>query len=365
MSFWRRRNNKVYVYTHISGKDKQVPRSVTHHLDCCTDYSIDAWIKEYDGTPDIPVIPANLFNLLEEYLTYMRDVRCQDYTTIMTHKSVLTKLVFEFFLDQGKPEPRDWPDVSIKLLPWLLARGCSNNQVIKCNAALRKFWRYHRRHKNIPIPFDIDLDFPHQEAKETPLKRLLTPDDILTFIKPNTPTDVKLMALLGYFCSLRPQETLGLTVKDFHAGADAGVKECCKTMAAIGMYNRLAVYVGKQKTHKGDRAKVKAMSKGWVACFDRRAAEMIVPLINDMGDDDALFKYTANQGFAKWKKYGIDGVTLKDLRRASLYYLGHYTPITYVMLRHHARHRDERTTWLYMRRREEGPENQPRKKLAI
>jgi hypothetical protein len=169
------------------------------------------------------------------------------------------------------------------------------------------------------------------------------------------------MVLLGYFFSLRPQESLGVTVRDFDTDT---AKECCKTMAGMGLYGTLAVHVSKQKTNRGIRNSVKAQSTGWVACFDKTAAGILAAIVDSMGDDEPLFAYAANRGFDRWRDHGIPDMTLKDLRRASLYWLGHYTQLTYVMLRHHARHRDERTTWLYMRRKEDGPGNAPRKRLA-
>jgi hypothetical protein len=54
-----------------------------------------------------------------------------------------------------------------------------------------------------------------------------------------------------------------------------------------------------------------------------------------------------------WSKSGIKDIALKDLRRASLYWLGHYTNITLVGLQSHARHADPKTTALYYRRPDE------------
>ena len=47
---------------------------------------------------------------------------------------------------------------------------------------------------------------------------------------------------------------------------------------------------------------------------------------------------------------GYPGMTLKDLRRASLYWLGHYSSVDLVALKNHARHRNVETTSLYTRR---------------
>ncbi len=54
-----------------------------------------------------------------------------------------------------------------------------------------------------------------------------------------------------------------------------------------------------------------------------------------------------------WKKAGINKITLKDLRRASLYWLGHYSELNFVDLKNHARHSQPSTTPLYVRRPEE------------
>jgi integrase len=54
----------------------------------------------------------------------------------------------------------------------------------------------------------------------------------------------------------------------------------------------------------------------------------------------------------------VDGITLKDLRRASLYHLGHHTAFSgeLTLLMKHARHKEPQTTMLYLRRPDEdGP----------
>jgi hypothetical protein len=193
----------------------------------------------------------------------------------------------------------------------------------------------------------------HLPANDTPLKHVFTPADIfaMRFESP----DLELIILLGYFFSLRPQEIMALTKSDFSAGTPATKLECCKVMAQIELYSKLAVRVERQRKAasmvKGEEKKVtkapKKHSFGWIACFDEGAAKRIVTLIKERSD--RLFHHGVDWYSAQLRRSGFQ-FTLKDLRRASLYWLGHHTEINPIQLKNHARHKKLETTMLYCRR---------------
>jgi hypothetical protein len=122
-------------------------------------------------------------------------------------------------------------------------------------------------------------------------------------------------------------------------------------MAAAGLYDRLLVKIYRQKSrglnHMPDP---KANSKGLVACFSEEAAKIIVQELNLKERDETLFPFGADWYFKSWRRHGYPDLTLKDCRRASLYWLGHYTKLDVVALRNHARHKSIETTALYTRR---------------
>ncbi len=68
---------------------------------------------------------------------------------------------------------------------------------------------------------------------------------------------------------------------------------------------------------------------------------------------DKLMKWNNHKLYTDWNKFGIKGVNVKDRRRASFYYLGHYSNLTPLQLMKHARHREVETTMLYCRRPDE------------
>ena len=95
----------------------------------------------------------------------------------------------------------------------------------------------------------------------------------------------------------------------------------------------------------------------WVAAIsflvDKDAATLLSEMVRNAENSLIIDTFKPDYWVKKWSKYGIPGVTLKDLRRASLYWLGHYSNLTFNGLRNHARHTNYDTTLLYTRRPEE------------
>lgn len=203
----------------------------------------------------------------------------------------------------------------------------------------------------------LRLRRPRVEAKQTPLQFTITPEQVIDYAA-KAPPDFAFIALAWFFFSLRTQEVLALTRADFRAGSRASELECAKVIRRAALYDRLAVHVTKQnaKSTKDQRAEPKANSKGWVACFDRAAAERLVALVKNLAEvagDGPLVAFSVDYNLHRWARDGIAGITMKDLRRASLYWLGHHTNLGLVELKSHARHTRVDTTALYLRRPEE------------
>lgn len=98
-------------------------------------------------------------------------------------------------------------------------------------------------------------------------------------------------------------------------------------------------------------------SVGWVACFDEKAARELVKLLVGKPFDQPLFEHGLFWYIKLWKRGGFPNTVTKDMRRASLYHLGHYSDLPVVALKNHARHQNMETTMLYTRRPEELSDN--------
>lgn len=173
-------------------------------------------------------------------------------------------------------------------------------------------------------------------------------------MKAITDREIKLLSLIGYFFSLRPQEVFALKPSDFKAGSEVKLLECSQAMTRSNLYDRFVVHIERQRTNRSELTTPKAGSKGWVSCFDKAGAKEIVSLLNKgSSPEEPIFKLNNRELYKRWRKFGIKGVTLKDLRRASLYWLGHHASMEPMLLKQHARHNLLETTMLYMRRPDE------------
>jgi integrase len=160
------------------------------------------------------------------------------------------------------------------------------------------------------------------------------------------------MGLLGYFFSLRPQETVALEKYDFALGLKVLSFEASRTMILAGMDGGLTVVINKQFSKGLGVCSPKSMSAGVVACFNADARVEVQRAL-EATEGDRLFPLSLDHYYHLWARYGIPGITLKDLRRASIYWLAHYSKLPLAALRNHARHRSIETTGLYTRRPDE------------
>lgn len=356
--YWlRRRGGKVYVY---GRGDKQVPRARTRHLDVEPDHNVQAWVDQWarqyaDAAHQAEHrLGSELAGCVERYLAYLRDEKQRHHDTVRWHGRHLRTAV-EFFLagDQPLTDPQQWPARARDLYPWLVERGASASVVTKTNVALTMFYTYLVEvERRVQPGLVLHLRTPLRKwtaEEETPLRFPVTPRALLDAAE-GKPRHIELVALLGYFFSLRPQEVFALRPSDFRAGSAVEQLECAAKMREFGLYSRFAVRVARQRDERGDRPP-KARSGGWVACFDAEAARRIVDLMRGHPPDERLFDKSNSWMYVAWHKAGMP-CTIKDLRRASLYWLGHHTPFqdAETPLMKHARHRNAVTTRLYLRR---------------
>jgi hypothetical protein len=361
MAFWSLVNGKqVHIYTYEGGKQRRISRKLTKSLDGQSEDVIKAWIavweaqhKKEELSPG-PLSDARLTQLLEDFLVFASSPtsKQRDVSTVEGYRNALGNHVIPYFLEHGLKDVQTWPSRCVKLMEGLRSKGLSDPLILKCCTALNQFWGWLQDEHLVPPGVTLRLRKPAAPAKDTPLKRLVEPGDVLGTAR-TLKEDLELAMLIGYFFSLRTQEIFALRRSDFVGAEKAETLECCRVMARAGLFSRLAVNVVRQRSKvSGKMNPPKSGSGGWVACFNRDAAARIVGLINTRckTPGDLLFAKSTDYYMKRWRREGLTGVTLKDLRRASLYWLGHHTPLGTTALKNHARHALLSTTSLYVRR---------------
>lgn len=389
MAYWSVKTVKgrryVFVYYHRDGKTQQLkPRSLYKFLDAAPDHARDTYTvqvaAQYERTVKTPAhilfSDDTLSKRIAAYHEFLISNRKLARETAFKNESLLRRYVIPYFLSLEPPlkDPASWPGVSVRLLGWLQQctyrrRNCeadiplSTSTIRECNNALRSFWKWLAEEQLVPGT-QLLLRYPPAEDgdDETPLAYAITPQDVLDFVARQRSLEIKALVLLGYFFSLRPQEVFALRPADFVAGSAAAELECCQAAQRAGLFGRLAVHVQRQRPAAGAPRAPKASSRGWVACFDKAAAGLIVDLLNARQDaDEPLFAQLDNRKIYRlWEDGGIEGVALKDLRRASIYWLGHHSKLQGepINLQKHARHKSLETTNLYLRRPKESAPRQ-------
>lgn len=360
MAYFQRSGSRVrvFVYSAEDGKPKALPRKKTKHLDSQPDDVVRLIVEREWGRPKAQSHepPLDLQKQFEGFLLYSEG-RGKSQATLKQYKTCFLKYIVPFFVGQENLPVNLWPSVSVKLLPFLKDNDVSNHNILKANSTLSQFWKWLCEEGSVE-DVSLRLRRPTIKKQKTPLRKAINPSDVLSFARNCNDESVKLMALCGYFMSLRTQETLALRREIFIAGSRAEALQCCKAMKQVGLYSRLAAKIQEQRGvnwRKGG-AVPKADSAGWVACFDEQAAIEIVAIIRNK-EGYFLNHFSPEWLIRKWRRgvkgTALQGVTLKDLRRASLYWLGHNSNLPIVALKHHARHSNITTTELYLRRPEE------------
>lgn len=409
MNFTRSKFGKVYVhiYNRETKRGEFLPRSETRHLDSLSDEEIWKWMHECFGEkaasvsnlscptpPDLgpSVIPPEVLHNFERWLAFLKD-RKLDRLTIKQHRSYTTRFVFEFFGRVVKePDPVKWPNYAGRFYNWLVTVGniravrdennrakldeagnpsfiagpCSPPQIRAANIAFRKFYTWMIEEGIVPA-VEFKLRPPVGLGADVQLPRPVEPKEVLEWSRRCTNPVVKFIGLVGYFFSLRPQEVFALRPQDFRTGEEIGQLECVKVMKENQLFGKLAVYIGRQKQNTG-RIKngAKKASNGWVACFNEEGAREIVTLLTQFSPEAVVAHWNNKKLYDDWRELGVKGLAPKDLRRSSLYWLGHYTKIHPLQLMKHARHRNVETTMIYCQRPEElGPQDLSRDSFEL
>lgn len=358
--YWQRRpTGQIYIYRYIDGKVKSLSRKESKHLDGQEDAVVEHFVQSLrpKKTVERPLINQRLDDLVGRFLMYLSK-RGGNPSTINMKRISLIDHILPYFIKLDALDPNTWAQHSVALLEYLESEKFSPHLIVRGNTALKQFWKWMQDEQLVSRAVEIPLRRPVFKTTVTPLQFTLTPEEVLAFAKSQTDSHIAFLALAGFFFSLRTQEVLALTRSDFLAGSSATGFEACRVMAKHNLFSKFAVNITKQnsKSLKDVKATPKAGSKGIVACFNGEAAKMLVGLIKTLGEtseDRPLIPFSIDYNMKRWSAYGIPGITLKDLRRASIYWLGHHTSLGFIELRSHARHKDESTTLLYLRRPEE------------
>lgn len=362
MGYPQRKGTAVYVYFHDpeTGKNKPLPRDETRHLDGASDLQIKAWIQNYAATHGYKlhneqhVIGDKWSKLVATFLE-TPEVTDKDIKTQWDYKRYLTQYVLVYFVNKLQlTDPYQWTYKSGGLAAYLVnERKVSGHVVKRCNVALRKFWDFLIDTGEMHQSITLRLKTVKIEKEETPLERVYTPDDVFKLASDLEP-DLRFAMLCGYFLSLRPQEIFALRASDFAAGSKAVDAECSKVMKEAGLYYGLVADIRRQRTQKGKFAKPKGGIQAMVSCFNKRAAEEIVALVKVLAESNTslLFPLPNDHYFHRWDKLEL-GLTIKDNRRSSLYWLGRQGKLAPVSLKNHARHTKMETTDKYLRRPKE------------
>ncbi|RYZ85924.1 MAG: hypothetical protein EOP04_14945 [Proteobacteria bacterium] len=394
MNFTRSKFGKVYVqaYCPIAQRGKFLPRSETRHLDNLSDEEIWAFIREkqaatisYDWGHTSPseavesVLPASVTINFERWLAHLEE-RGLDMQTIRQHRSLGGRFVLEYFGKVGKePDPNRWPEHTGNFYRWLTSAAslrlkldgngeikrdvngaklmepaaCSNHQIKLVNICLRKFFRW-MVEENLVNSVELRLRPPPSSAKKVQLQSKLSPDQVLAWARECENRTVKFLGLAGYFFSLRPQEVCALRPIDFRTDHAIKGLECVTVMKRAGLYGGLVTYVGRQKQTLGTiKDNAKKGSNGWVSCFSKEAAQEIVNILNEEKLSEEVAKWNITKLYEDWRMFGPKGFTMKDMRRASLHWLGQNSQLQPLHLMKHARHRNIETTMVYCQRPEE------------
>lgn len=357
--FFQRKPGKVVervcVYYFKDNKQVALPRKLTKHLDGKADWEIEDWLRWYEAVHKLPRRKTYLElgdceKLLGMFLKHL-ELQKLNRGTIRIYEASLRMALPHFIPEENFDS---WYLRTGQLYDYLGTLAISAEQHNRTNQSFSAFYRWLQLQGIVKHRHGLMLMNRPSERSKTPLKRVLKPSDVLTWVKAQTQPDLQFMALAGFFFSLRTGETFGMRKADMLAGARARSFEAAKVLAKADMPCSLVVNVQNCRRPNGSFYTPTELKRGGiVGCFDRAAAEMLVKLVNKRPDNLIINERIPEYWMKLWGKKGMPGITLKDLRRASLYWLGHYSNLSLVGLQNHARHTDPKTTALYYRRPEE------------
>lgn len=346
---------RVCVYYFKDNRQVVLPRKLTKHLDGKADWEVEDWMRWYAAVHQI--VSRRTYQelgscekLLDRFLKHL-ELQKLNKGTIRIYETGLRMALPHFTTEENFDA---WYLLTGQLYDHLGKLAISAEQHNRANQSFGAFYRWLQLQGIVTHRHGLMLMNRPSERSKTPLKKVLEPSEVLAWVKAQTIPELQFMALAGFFFSLRTGETFGARKSDFLAGARARSFEAAKVLTEVGMPCSLVINVQNCRRPDGSFHTPTELKRGGiVGCFDKRAAEMLVKLVNTRDDNLIIHDRKPDYWMKLWGVRGISGVSLKDLRRASLYWLGHYSKISLVGLQNHARHTDPKTTALYYRRPEE------------
>jgi len=380
----RRGREGVYVYYHDknTGKQKQISRELTEHLDSATPEEIQKWIEDWesqhgqatDRSKRINLAPDdNLSRLWSQYQQHRKKTRKRRDATEDTESGLFNNYIVQFFVaTHQKKDPKTWHDLVPEFHTYLFDQKLKDQTIRYVLWALERFGKYLVWSRYMTFPYAIQVP-SRENLKITPLKTRLSPKDALNFSKKLVDVtkskklggrksqisdrDFRLSVLLGYFAGLRPSEMWALQKSDFLTGKFA--EQSTKTLEGFrryGLGTKLSITVTKtwQKSKDGALT-IKDLTKSHysravVNVWEREAAKLIAEFLKTM-PDGRIFRFTYHGMFQMWRRevLPILKVSAHDLRRASGLYLGRTKRLDLTLLQEHLRHAEIETTMLYTR----------------
>lgn len=359
MHFYRDPKDKVWLqeYSPLKRRTVRLPRAKSLHMDTMSNEEIRAELAIVNGD----VVPKLFEGLpvrkyFERWVLFL-GARGFDPQTIRQHRHAVETFLFRFFAEAVKvSEAKDWPAYSIRFYNWLETVGnngkpATASQIKQANIAFKKFYTW-LGEEGYVTPLELKLRNAVSEVKPAVLPRPVSPSEVLAWAKKCDKPHVRVLGLVGYFCSLRPQEVFALVRSDFSAGDSVVGLECSRVMRGAGLFDRAVVYISKQQQNSGRTINsAKKGSNGFVSCFNLEAAQLIIETIKSMAEAESVVGgWNNHKLYTDWHKFGLADLNVKDLRRASLYFLGQYSNLQPQQLMKHARHRSIETTMIYCRR---------------
>jgi integrase len=372
---WRRNKKKVYVYyvDPSTGRQVQLPREQTKHLDGQPADAVFAWVEQWEREHGLTRARAERTvlkddDLLAKLWARYRKARMRDNPrrarTERNEEDFFLNHIVPFFVDtHQKKDPATWhalvPEFHLHISDKKSAKTgepFSDSQIKGILWTLERFGDHLVFHGHMTFPFKVQTP-ARQDNKVTPLKVRKEPKEVMDFVKsydhPYTKVNFKLMALLGYFAALRPSELFALEKSDLLTAEDA--EENTDTLPGFrkaGLGSRLSVSVTKTLPDE-EGAEPVELTKTDTSCavvniWHVEAAKLIAAMVKGL-PEGRLFPYSYSWLHRAWGRYFKMGVTLHDLRRASALYLGRTVRIPVTLLQEHMRHAEIETTMLYIR----------------
>ena len=361
---------KVYYWCEVKSKQVMLSREYYRHLDRCGEETIQSWVEEFERVRKGKVNPSRLFvdhptinTFLEQYSAQLK-AEGLDIATRKQYMYELKSYGVPFFTNDivvagetkvGLVRIEDWPLKSNHFKTWYLeTTGNSENTCNRVMAVLQRFWDW-LVFKDLILPTrNLTFKYKKREKRQgnnqlkTVLPRPVEPDEVLSFISETQSEVCKFIAATGYGASLRPQEIFALTPSDFVKPEDAVHLELNNRRATFKMYNRLSINIQNQLGAEGVKV---AKTLGMVTFLTEDFAKITLPYLQKTPEGVRFYQYNRRWFYDNWKKFGIEGISIKDLRRASLHYLAHKTPYrqNHVDLMNFARHTNFPTTLIYIK----------------